>query len=86
MVDSAVMEKAKAVLAEEFEVDATDIKMDANLIETLDLDSLDFVDIVVLLEAEFGIKVDNKEEFRNIITFQDLYNYIDTKLNEKGEA
>ena len=78
MVDSAVMEKVKSVLIDEFEVDLDEVKMDDNLIETLDLDSLDFVDLVVIIEDNFGFKVD-REDLKTIVTFQDLYDYISVK-------
>lgn len=61
---------------DEFEVNVDGISPDANLKETLDLDSLDFVDLVVLIESHFGFKV-NAEDFVGIKTFDDFYNYIE---------
>ena len=82
MVDTELMEKAKLLLAEEFEVeDVESMQMDANVIETLDLDSLDFVDLVVIIEANFGFKVE-REDLKTIVTFQDLYNYLSEKTSK----
>ena len=68
-------------LVEEFEVDASVISAEKELQETLDLDSLDYVDLVVVIENKFGFKV-NGEDFVNIKTFQDFYDYIEDKANQ----
>lgn len=78
MVDAAVIEKINAVLIDEFEIEPEDIELDADLKEVLELDSLDFVDLVVIIEANFGFKVD-REDLRRILTFQNLYDYITEK-------
>ena len=66
------------VLAEEFEIEQETISSGATLRETLDLDSLDFVDLVVLIEANFGFKVE-PDDLKQLVTFQDLYDYISEK-------
>ncbi len=80
MDNSKIIEKINLVLSEEFEVDLSDIRADANLMETLDLDSLDLVDVVVLVEQNFGITLVGGD-FVGIKTFEDFYNLICTKLN-----
>lgn len=70
--------KTKAFLAEEFEVDPAAITGDAPLKETLSLDSLDYVDLVVIIEENFGFKV-QAEEFMQLRTFDDFYAYIERK-------
>ena len=45
-------------------------------------DSLDYVDLVVVIESNFGFKVKG-EDFVNIKTFQDFYDYINTKVVAK---
>ena len=66
-------------LSEEFEVDPATITPNAPLKETLALDSLDYVDLVVVIESNFGFKVKG-EDFVNIKTFQDFYDYINSKV------
>lgn len=73
-----------AFFTEEFEVDGSKISGDANLRETLDLDSLDYVDLVVVIESNFGFKVKG-EDFVNIHTFDDFYNYVYNKIQEKAK-
>ena len=50
MTEQELIEKIDTVLADEFEVDRTTITPEAPLLETLDLDSLDLVDVVVIVD------------------------------------
>ena len=74
-----IISKVNAFLVDEFEVDPQSITPEANLKETLNLDGLDYVDLVVVIESNFGFKVKG-EDFVNIKTFQDFYDYINSKL------
>ena len=67
--------KINETLAEEFEVEVSDITPEANIKETLELDSLSLVDMVALVESEFGVKIQGTEMLK-IQTFQALYDYI----------
>ena len=69
------------VLVEEFEIEASTIKGESNFRETLDLDSLDYVDLVVFVEENFKVKL-TAEDFQTVITFNDFYNLILKKINE----
>lgn len=84
MTKELIIEKCMAFFTEEFEVDGSKISGDANLRETLDLDSLDYVDLVVVIESNFGFKVKG-EDFVNIHTFDDFYNYCFNKIQEKAK-
>ena len=53
--------------------------------DTLELDSLDYVDLVVLLEGNFNFKV-KQEDFTGIVSFQDLYNYVIGKVGTPTNA
>lgn len=66
-------------LADEFEVDIATIRPEANLAQTLNLDSLDYIDLVVVTESNFGFKV-KPEDFPGIKTFGDFYNYVIAKV------
>ena len=70
-----IIYKINTVLAESFEVDQTSITPDASMKEVFNWDSLDYVDLIVLLEQHFGLKV-KSSEFADIQTFEDLYQYI----------
>lgn len=81
METTEIVEKIDGFLIDEFEVDGAEISTDANLKETLELDSLDYVDLVVAVESNFGVKLVG-EDFVNIKTFGDFYNLIALKLNK----
>ncbi len=74
-----IIEKINNFLIDEFEVESEDISPEANLKETLDLDSLDFVDLVVSVESNFGVKLEGKD-FLNVVLLEDFYNLIENKL------
>jgi acyl carrier protein len=80
-----IIGKIKTFLVEEFEVDAGKITPGANLRETLELDSLDYIDLVVVVENNFSFKV-KPEDFVGIISFQDFYDYIISRVNAKELA
>lgn len=83
MKTEAILDKINDILIDEFEVDADVITPEANLKDTLGLDSLDYVDLVVTIEANFGVKL-GEADFVGITTFQDFYNLLDAKIKLKG--
>ena len=70
-------------LSEEFEVDPSSITPEAPLKETLALDSLDYVDLVVVIEQNFGFKVKG-EDFMRLTTFKDFYDHIEAEASAKA--
>ena len=81
-LNDEIVLKINSFLVEEFEVDPDSITPEANLKETLDLDSLDYIDLVVVIESNFSFKV-NPGDFMHITTFNDFYNYIISRVNLK---
>ena len=75
-----VIEDTRDFLSEEFEVDRDLILPENNLKDTLDLDSLDYVDLVVLIEENLNIKLTG-EDFKEILTFGDFYQLVRKKLS-----
>ena len=82
MKNIEIIEKTNGFLIEEFEVDGDKITPEANLKETLELDSLDYIDLVVVIESNFGFKV-KPEDFVGISSFQDFYDYVISRVHEK---
>jgi len=80
MTKGVIIDKINDFLIDEFEVEADDIAPEANLKDTLELDSLDFVDLVVAVESNFGVKLVG-EDFVNVESLQDFYNLIENKLS-----
>ena len=81
MNNEETISKINEFLIEEFEVEGEKITPEGTLKETLELDSLDYVDLVVILEGNFGIKV-KQEDFTSIRTFQNLYDYVISKSSQ----
>ena len=75
MSNEEVINKINHFFVEEFEAEESSLIPIENMRKTLDLDSLDFVDLVVVVESNFGFKV-KPEDFQNIVSFQDFYDYV----------
>lgn len=76
-----IEEKVREFLIEDLEIDGEKIKNDARLKEDIGIDSLDFVDIVVIVEKKFGFKI-KPEEMADVKTFAQFCNYIEKKIAE----
>lgn len=74
---------ANDFLINEFEVDRDEISGEANLKKTLGLDSLDYIDLVVVIESNFGVKL-GEADFKQMVTFDDFYTTIENKITEKN--
>ena len=73
-----MFEKLASYAAKQLDIDASDIKPESTF-ESLGIDSLDVVEIVMDLETELGIELDF--EGQNITTFQQLADFVESKLN-----
>lgn len=71
--------KINSALADEFEVEESVITLDAPIKETLELDSLSLVDLVALIESNFGIKIEGTQ-VSSIKTFESLYDFVYERL------
>jgi len=77
-----IIDKINGFLSEEFEVNVDRMQPDSNIRQVLELDSLDYIDLVVVVENNFSFKV-KPEDFIRIITFQDFYTYIISRVQSK---
>lgn len=77
-----IEEKVKAFLIDELEVEEEKIAPEALLNEDIGIDSLDFVDIVVIVERTFGFKI-KPEEMAGVKTLSDFCDYIETKVGNR---
>ena len=80
--DQLLIDKINIVLSDEFEVDIQRMQPASNLRQVLELDSLDYIDLVVVIENNFLFKV-NPEDFLPIISFNDFYSYIISRVQTK---
>ena len=80
MTRQEIIDTINEFLVEEIEIEEENIAEDAKLKDDLGIDSLDFVDIAVIVERKFGIKI-KAEEMTSVRTLGDFYNYVDSRLN-----
>ncbi|MBR6310077.1 MAG: acyl carrier protein [Paludibacteraceae bacterium] len=71
--------QVKEFLIDELEIEEGKIAENANLKDDLGIDSLDFVDIVVIVEKRFGFKI-KPEEMAGVVTLKDFCDYIESKV------
>lgn len=74
-----IEEKVRGILIDDLEIDEEKIAPEALLKEDLGIDSLDFVDIPVIVKREFGFKI-KSEEMVGVKTFSQFCDYIESKL------
>jgi acyl carrier protein len=82
MTDMEIIEQINTSLAEEFELNKEVLKPEALIFDDLELDSLDIVDMVVVLENEFKFKIREEEALREIRTLGDIHNFVLNKSIE----
>jgi acyl carrier protein len=75
MEHDEVLEKVKAVIVEQLNVEEDDVIEDASFVDDLGADSLDIVELVMALEEEFGVSIPD-EEAESIKTVGDAVSYI----------
>ncbi len=72
-----VLEKLKAILSEQFDVDESEITTETNLVEDLEADSLDLADLLASVEDEFDIDIESDYDIMGSIgTVGDIVKYI----------
>ena len=80
MQNDQLIRKINQLLIDEIEIEETQIHPAADLKKDLGIDSLDFVDLFVIIENNFGFKM-KAEEMVEIKSLQDFYNYIANRIN-----
>jgi len=80
MQQEDIIQKINQLLIDEIEIDETQIIPTANLKKDLGIDSLDFVDLFVIIENNFGFKM-KAEEMADVKTLADFYDYIVKRIH-----
>lgn len=70
-----MLEKMKEIIAEQLNVDASEIELSSNFKEDLGADSLDLFELVMALEEEYDVEIP-AEELENIATVEDVIEYL----------
>jgi len=76
MTDERIWESICSAMAEEFELDQGQMRPDSKIKDDLGLDSLDIVDMVIVLENTFDFKIEDKTALKEIVTLADVADFI----------
>ena len=85
MTDNEVVGIINESMVREFDLDPEMMKPESHLVKDLEMDSLDFVDLVVVLQKAFGIKLREDPKVREIRTLGDLHNLVLEKKRQLGK-
>ncbi|EAT15894.1 phosphopantetheine-binding protein [Desulfuromonas acetoxidans] len=80
MTEQEIITTVNTALAEEFELDLDEMTPDVSLYEDLGLDSLDTVDMVIVLEGAFKFKIREEADVKEIRTLGDIHAFVAKKL------
>ncbi|EJF00709.1 acyl carrier protein [Liquorilactobacillus mali] len=80
MTEQEIFEKVQGIVVEQLDVDAADVKMDADIKEDLEADSLDVFEIMNELEDDLDIKLEADE---NVKTIKDVVDYVKKEVATK---
>ena len=71
-----MFEKLKEILVEDMQIKENLITMDAELINDLDMNSIELSELVLACEEKFGIEID-EERAKNFVTVKDVVEYME---------
>ncbi|KHL82809.1 acyl carrier protein [Helicobacter pylori] len=69
----------QAVIAEQLEIDASQVTPEAKFVKDLGVDSLDILELIMALEERFGIEIPD-EQAEKIVNVGDVMRYIEKQL------
>lgn len=73
-----MLEKMLSIIAEQLNVEESEIKAESNFKDDLGADSLDLFELVMALEEEFGVEIPS-EDLESIKTVSDVMEYLKAK-------
>ncbi len=77
--DTNLFETIRAVIAEQLNIDASQVTPEAKFVKDLGVDSLDIVELIMALEERFGIEISD-EQAEKIVNVGDVMRYIEKQL------
>lgn len=76
---SAVFEKIKEIIVEQFEKNPDEVTMEKSLVDDLELDSLDMFDLICAIEKEYGFHFE-REMGSSIGTVGDIVKQLEANV------
>jgi acyl carrier protein len=86
MTDQEIIDLINLTLVEEFELNMADMKPEALIFDDLELDSLDIVDMVVVLESAFQFKIREEASIREIRSLVDIHEFVINKKKQLTDS
>ena len=87
MTDEKIWKTVTNAMVEEFELDPAKMAPQANIKDDLALDSLDVVDMVIVLETAFNFKIRDKAALAEITTLAEVVDFIKATMDlERTQA
>ena len=71
-----VFDKVKAMIADQLMIDESEITLESDFVKDLNADSLDLVQMLIMLEKEYGITFTD-DEIKSVKTVGDVVGYIE---------
>lgn len=82
MTNEEIIQLINTSLSAEFEIEDEKMVPEAVLYDDLELDSLDRVDMVIVLESAFRFKIKEEKAIRDIRTLGDIHEFVINKVRE----
>lgn len=71
-----IFDNVKKLIAEQLMIDESEVTMESDFIADLNADSLDLVQLLILLEKEYGVSFSD-EEIKSVKTVGDVVAFIE---------
>lgn len=78
MTREEIVTKVNRALSDQFELPLADFTPEADIQNDLGLDSLDFIDMIIVIEQEFDFKLPDRNAIQQIRTLHDIYDFIES--------
>ncbi len=73
-----MLEKMKSIIAEQLDIEESQIQETTNFKDDLGVDSLDLFELVMALEEEYNVEIPS-EDLEKLLTVSDVMNYLKGK-------
>jgi len=79
--ESAAARRVRAIIQEQWGLTSEDVTPGASLVDDLDADELDFVELVMALEEDFGIEISD-EDAEKLVTVRDVVSCVEARMQQ----
>ena len=76
-----IFETIQEIISKQIGLDKKAIKLESNLLQDLDADSIEAVEIIMSIEDEYGVEIP-ESAIEDILTVQDLVDFIEGHIEQ----